>query len=236
MTGTTPRPERDLPTVLIVDDDLDYRAVVGVVLQAGGYRVVTAEDGIQGWGMILREDPEVVLVDWNMPGADGINLLKRLRSDPEQRDRYAIMVTARSETSDIVAGMEAGADDYLTKPFENDELIARVSVGMRTRLLQRELAEHTRLSAVLEMAGSVAHEIGNPLTTARLLFQSLVADPRITGDPELHMEIEELGQQLDRIEILVRKAQSLTSVRSKPYAEKLSIIDIKGSSGTPSSS
>jgi DNA-binding response OmpR family regulator len=223
--------ERAPETVLIVDDDTDYRAVVGVVLQQQGFRVVTAADGLEGWQVIVNENPDVILVDWNMPGEDGINLLRRLRGDTEHKDKYAIMVTARSGMPDIVAGMSAGADDYLAKPFDNEELIARVRVGIRTRLLQRELAEHARLSTALEMAGSVAHEIGNPLTAARLLHQSLLASPRIQADAMLRKDLEDLGLELDRIELLVRKAQALTGIRSMPYAEWLSIIDIKGSPG-----
>jgi sigma-B regulation protein RsbU (phosphoserine phosphatase) len=170
----------------------------------------------------------VILVDWNMPKADGIKLLEQLRADNDFRDVYAIMVTARSEQSDIVEGIRAGADDYLTKPFDNEELVARVRVGLRTRGLQRELSAHVRRSTVLEMAGSIAHEIGNPLTAARLLQERLGNSPQLQQYPDLLKELAELGSELKRIEDLVRKAQSITSVRVIPYAGDINIIDLDG--------
>jgi DNA-binding response OmpR family regulator len=123
--------------------------------------------------------------------------------------------------------MSAGADDYVRKPFDHDELLARVRVGVRTRFLQRELAERVRLTTVLEMAGSVAHEIGNPLTAASLLVTSLRQNARITSDPAASQDLASLSSELERIEALVRRAQSITAASSSPYVDHLSIIQLR---------
>jgi DNA-binding response OmpR family regulator len=215
----------DVP-ILIVDDDADYRASVVAVLCREGYNVRAASNVKKAWKEIRAHRPEIILVDWNMPGADGIRMLKELRANNEFADMYAIMVTARSEPSDVAEGMGAGADDYLRKPYANEELLARVRVGVRTRKLQKDLAEHVRRSTVLEMAGSVAHEIGNPLTAAKLLYQRLAQNPAVTGQPEIKKDLDDLGSELARIEELVRKAQSVTTVVTVPYAGEMHIIDI----------
>jgi phosphoserine phosphatase RsbU/P len=214
-------------TILVIDDDIEYAAGLLQMLKEEGFAVVFSADGHEAWGKIVSEKPEVILVDWSLPGLDGLHLLRKLRSDSAHRDRYAIMVTARTERSDIVTGMEAGADDYLTKPFNNDELLARIKVGLRTRELERELTDQARSRTVREMAGSVAHEIGNPLTAAKLLCQKIQTRLATTHSPEIKRDIQALTDEIRRIEMLVRKAQSITHVRSKPYAGDLQIIDLE---------
>jgi phosphoserine phosphatase RsbU/P len=214
-------------TILVIDDDVECAAGLLQILNEEGFVAVFASDGNEAWDKIVSESPEVLLVDWNLPGCDGLQLLKKMRSDPAHRDRYAIMVTARMERSDIVAGMEAGADDYLTKPFNNDELLARIRVGLRTRELERELTDQARRTTIREMAGSVAHEIGNPLTAAKLLCQKIEARISATHSPEVEGDLQALTQEIRRIEQLVRRAQSMTHVRTKPYAGGLQIIDLK---------
>lgn len=211
------------PGLLVVDDEPDYRSALVAVLEREAFRVWCAEDAEVGRRLLGEVDPDVVLVDWNMPHGDGLSLLRGMRASEEHRDRYAILVTARSEPGDVVRAMAAGADDYIRKPFDNEELLARVRVGVRTRGLQRELAGKVRLSTVLEMAGAVAHEIGNPLTAAKLLVENLRVDSRLTA---VRDDLDALLGELSRIESLVRKAQSVTTVVSVPYAGHLTMIDL----------
>jgi len=213
-------------SVLVVDDDPDFLTGVVALLTAEGHTVFTATDCAIAWDVMVAKGPEVVILDWNLPGSDGISLLQRMRSSPEHKNRYAIMVTGRSGRADVVRGIHEGADDYLTKPFDNAELVARIGVGFRTRALERELADQIRKTTVLEMAGAVAHEIGNPLAAAKLLQEHSALLANREDLPELVRDLAALGAELRRIESLVRKAQSLTRVSSKSYAADLSIIDI----------
>jgi DNA-binding response OmpR family regulator len=135
------------------------------------------------------------------------------------------MVTARKEVEYRIEGMEAGADDYLVKPFDRKELLARLRVGLRTVALQREVANQARQKTVVEMAVSISHEIANPLATAMLLQQRLGRNSAIAEVPNVRDDLELLGKQLQRIETLVRRAQSIENVVSVPYAENITMID-----------
>ncbi len=213
-------------SVLIIDDDADFLASMQGLLTPLGFQVLTAPDGAAALALLHQHMPDVLLVDWNLPDTDGLQLIKTLRNDPLHRDCYAIMVTARSDRADMVKGMDEGANDYLAKPFNNDELLVRIRVGVRTRRLERELAEQVRRATVLEMAGSVAHEIGNPLAAAKLLHQKISLDARLSTHADLLRDLSDLALELRRIEDLVRKAQMVTRVRSKPYAGNIQIIDL----------
>jgi len=213
-------------SILVIDDDMDFLTGMVVLLRGEGYTVFTAPDCAAAWDVLVEKKPEVLILDWNLPGSDGLSLLRQMRSSPDHKNRYTIMVTARSGREDLVRGIHEGADDYLTKPFDNAELIARIGVGFRTRKLEGELAEQIRKATVLEMAGTVAHEIGNPLAAAKLLQQRIASRIDPENNPELAQELIALGAELHRIEGLVRKAQSLGRVHSKPYAADLQIIDI----------
>jgi len=215
-------------TVLVIDDDLGFQGAVAELLRMEGYLVQTASDCSTGWNLITEKKPVVLVLDWNMPGSDGISLLRRMRSSPDPNHPYTIMVTARSDSEDVVRGIREGADDYLRKPFDNAELIARVGVGVRTRALERQLAEQIRKTTVLEMAGAVAHEIGNPLAAAKLLQLRIAQHHDVAGCPELGRELDLLSEELRRIEELVRKAQSIKTIRSVPYAGDLRIVDLHG--------
>jgi DNA-binding response OmpR family regulator len=213
------------PKVLVIDDENDYRVAVQALLTGEGHDVLTAVDGLSGWQGIEEYCPDVVLIDWNMPGAGGIELLKKIRADEKHRDRYAILVTARSGAEDAIEGMGAGADDFVRKPFVQDELLARVRVGVRTRMLQKELTERVRLTTVLEMAGSIAHEIGNPLTAVTLLMASIKSTRNLP--PGVSDDLDALALEVHRIETLVRHAQSITTVTPRHYVDHLSIIEIQ---------
>ena len=131
--------------VLIVDDEPIVRRLHEASLIGWGYQVVTASGGEQAWEMFQSEDPpELAILDWTMPGMDGLELCTRIRTLGREPKPYLIFVTAKARTQDIVTGLGAGADDYIVKPFEREELRARVQVGFRMLALQAALAERVR--------------------------------------------------------------------------------------------
>lgn len=224
----------DPVAILVIDDDLDFLTSMVALLQPLGYHVVTARNGVEGWTRLESDKPDVLLLDWVLPDTDGVALIRRMRASAEHRERYVIMVTGRSGKEDLIRGMDEGANDYLPKPFNNEELLVRIRVGIRTKRLEEDLAAQVRRMTVLEMAGSLAHEIGNPLSAVKLLQQKLSRDERLAGFPDVMRDLNALNTELDRIASLVRKAQHITLVQSKPYAGSLKIIDL--SNGQPEGS
>lgn len=128
-------------TVLLADDDKLTLNVLNDTLTRAGYDVVTATDGEQAWKKLRESDAQVAILDWIMPGMEGVEICRRAADEPRLANRYFILLTGRSSTEDLVAGLQSGASDYLRKPFEEAELIARVEVGVRFVELQRKLAE-----------------------------------------------------------------------------------------------
>ncbi len=127
--------------ILVVEDDVTSRAVLVKALENNGHDVVEAVDGLQAWDILQKPDaPRLVILDWVMPGMDGLEVLRRVREGETDRPPYILMVTGKGEKSDVITGLTSGADDYLTKPFDRGELEARVDVGRRMIALQEELA------------------------------------------------------------------------------------------------
>jgi DNA-binding response OmpR family regulator len=128
--------------VLVADDDPVSRTVVAAILRKGGYEVRTASDGAEAWSVLQAPaPPPLAVIDWMMPGLDGPEICRRLRTRATQPSTYVILLTSRDAPGDVVAGLEAGADDYVTKPTKADELLARLSVGVRAIKLRQELAD-----------------------------------------------------------------------------------------------
>jgi two-component system cell cycle response regulator len=128
-------------TVLIADDSLLIRAVVRAGLEEEGYRVVEAVDGIAAIAQCRQQPPDVVLLDIEMPGLDGHQVLARLKGDAELKDIPVVFLTVRTAISDVVAGLRGGAQDYLKKPFDPGELLARVGSAIRVKKLQDQLRQ-----------------------------------------------------------------------------------------------
>jgi two-component system chemotaxis response regulator CheY len=135
--------------LLVVDDDALLRRSLNLQLTRAGYEVHEAEDGQTAWEMIEREGTRFVITDWNMPGLSGPELVQRIREAGLPGYTYIMMLTAHSEKPDVVAGLQSGADDYLTKPFDMDELRARVAIGARILALESRLTESRNSAAEL---------------------------------------------------------------------------------------
>lgn len=123
--------QRMKPTVMIVEDEKALSTLLQYNLGKEGYKVVVVADGEEASLMIRETTPDLVLLDWMLPGLSGIELCRRLRSRPETSNLPIIMITARGEETDRIRGLDTGADDYITKPFSMTELLARVRAVMR---------------------------------------------------------------------------------------------------------
>ena len=130
---------------LIADDDPITTTILANVLQRLGMQVTIAHDGDLAWQMLNSlQPPAVALLDWMMPNLDGLELCRRIRNTQRLAATYVILVTGRDSKEDLVAGLEAGADDYMTKPLNMAELHARIGVGIRVAQLQQTLAQNVR--------------------------------------------------------------------------------------------
>lgn len=130
--------------ILVVDDSLIGRRLVEATLSLREYPVILADSGQQAIKLFAKHKPAVVITDWMMPDLNGIELCQRIRLNPQHAYTYIIMLTANSETENIVKGLNAGADEYLTKPFNHEELLARVAVGVRITALHRQILDKNR--------------------------------------------------------------------------------------------
>lgn len=118
-------------TVLIVDDEAAIREMISVALQMAGYRCLEADNAQNAHAIVVDHQPDIILLDWMMPDVSGIELARRLKRETAYADIPIIMLTARSEEDNKIQGLEAGADDYITKPFSPRELIARLKAVLR---------------------------------------------------------------------------------------------------------
>ncbi len=167
-----------MPVVLLVEDEDAVRVATARALVLDGYLVETAEDGADALARLARLDPDVVLLDVMLPGLDGLEVLRNLRA--EGRRTPVLMRTAKGEVGDRVAGLDAGADDYLTKPFAIDELTARLRALLRRSGATDEMLRHGELE--LEPAPREGRRGGRRVDLTRTEFNLLelfLRNPRI---------------------------------------------------------
>ena len=144
---------------LIADDDRATTEILSKTLQQFNIDVTVAHDGNAAWDLLGAGDgPSLAIFDWMMPGADGVELCRRIRENSSLAHMYVILLTGRDSRADIVAGLDAGPHDYVVKPFDVEELRARINVGIRVLMLQERLAERvaelqSALSNVKQLSG-----------------------------------------------------------------------------------
>lgn len=131
----------ELMKILIAEDDEISRRVLQVTLTNAGHEVMVTVNGAEAWTILEKDDsPNLAILDWMMPEMDGLEVCRRARQQPTATPVYIILLTAKAQKSDVVQGLEAGANDYILKPFNRDELHARVRVGETVVNLQQNLA------------------------------------------------------------------------------------------------
>ena len=215
--------------VLIAEDEAVSLRVLQIHLEKWGHTCVVCEDGAQAWERLRNPTtPRIAILDWMMPGIEGPEVCRRVRALDHGKLIHLILLTARESTDDLVLGLESGANDYVTKPFDAHELKARLDVGLRVIELQEKLIEAERFRVLTQAAGAAAHEITQPLTaligTADLMLMNLDQDDpaRVT-----YQTFQKAGI---RIRDIVKKMQGLRDVVTQPYIQGVEIIDFEASS------
>lgn len=214
--------------VLIAEDDNITRSSLERKLSKWGYKVVSTIDGDEAWKKLQSADaPKLVILDWMMPGMDGVEVCHRLRQRETTTPTYVILLTARGDKKDLIEGFDAGADDYIAKPFDNDELRARIKVGRRIIELQATLAEKEKLQGVIEMAGAVCHEMNQPMQIVSGFSELLMMD--IEDDNPFYKNLKGIQEQIKRMGKITTKLMRITRYETKNYLKR-KIVDIDRSS------
>ena len=216
--------------ILIVDDDIYIRSFLQKRLTALGYSIFTADNGEAGLELTRKERPHLIISDWMMPKMDGKQFCQVVKNDPDLKYTYFILLTARDTAEDKIEGMEHGADDFMTKPFNDKELIARVNVGLRITALQQELSKYQHEKAITELAVTIGHEINNPLGIMMLTLQVMKKKMGSPRQGEVLSDIESVIANGNRVADIVKRLCSLEDPQFKPYLKNsdLNMIDLTG--------
>lgn len=214
----------DKGTILVVDDEPVTRKILSKGLTAFGYTVFLAEDGEGCLEILQKEEPKVLVLDWILPGIDGMDVCRTIRSDDRIKTPYIIMVTIVGGIRSRIYALENGADDYIHKPIDMDELLARVKVGMRIEDLKAKIAGAEKLEGVIQMAGAVAHELSQPLT-AIMGLADLVLMKTDASDPN-YQRLEQLLREALRLSELTKKIGRIMKYETREYLGNTKIVDI----------
>lgn len=216
--------------ILIVDDDKTSRIMLKIVLQKWQFEVVEAENGLEAWNILTKPDfPRLLIMDWMMPQLTGPELCRKISAELDRELFYILMLTAKGEREDLIEGLNAGADDFVAKPWNNEELRARINVGHRVLKLQEQAAKRQKLQGVLEMAGAVCHELNQPLQVAMGYSDMLLIDTE--EDSPNREALMQIVESVNKMGELTRKIMNITDSETISYIDGYkNIIDIHKSS------
>lgn len=188
-------PERAIQRVLVVDDSRLQRRILGALMKKWGFAVIEAESGTHALEICRESPPDLVLSDWMMPGMSGLEFCDEFRKLSRDNYGYFILLTSKSDKAEIAHGLDAGADDFLTKPVDPGELRARIAAGERILEMERELTQKNRLvNSTLDKLQALYASLNADLIEAKKLQQSLVSDRyRDYGTAEVSMLLRSSG-------------------------------------------
>lgn len=188
-------PDFAMRSVLVVDDSRAQRRILSASLQRWGFSVREAASGVEALTICRDDPPDLVMSDWMMPGMDGLEFCREFRAMRRDSYGYFILLTSKSGKEEIAHGLDAGADDFLTKPVNASELRARIAAGDRILRMERELTEKNRLvKSTLDELQSLYDALDNDLIEAKKLQQSLVSDRyRDFGPAEVSLMLRSSG-------------------------------------------
>ncbi len=218
--------EQNPQTILVVEHDPMQQVILSKTLGTHGYEVIVAENGRSGLEKARSLQPRVLITDWMMPEMDGSELCRRIKQDADLRYTYVIILTAKEGKDAKIQGFDSGADDYLVKPFQFDELVARVRVGFRIRGLQEELAGLQHQLAVVELARTMGHEINNPLAILKGYLELAEIHLRKNPDETLQRQFALIKSAAEKIQLVVERLQHIRRPANTEYIRGMNMVDL----------
>ncbi len=203
--------ENEKDKILIVEDDPDTCFILDRALSKNNYEVKTAENGYEALELLKSFHPKVIIADWTMPKMDGIQLCSILKNDDKYKSIYYIVLTARSSSKDKIKGLDVGADDFLVKPIENQELLARIRSGVRIYNLQNELKNIEHNKAIIELAATIGHQINNPLSSLIITFNAFKKELEEHSDSIRKDKIQLYQEEFQIIEESIKRIQNFVN-------------------------
>jgi DNA-binding response OmpR family regulator len=216
------------PRILLVDEEEHVVRAMTYVLEREGFEVHRSACSFSAVEAAASAPPDVILLEVALPRFEGLETLERLREQEGLRNTAIILVTPQSHPRDVVAGLEHGADDYITKPFDPRELLARIRAQLRMRRMQAQIVHAERWRVLLETAGAVAHEMSQPLTAVMGNLELMLH--RMPEDHPERPVLRRIFENGDRAVELLRRLQRIESYELKDYPGTAGILDIARSS------
>ncbi len=212
--------------ILIVEDNEDERILLEHILADTQVPVKGASDGEEAMRLCLANPPSVLLSDWRMPKMDGLELCRRIKGNPQLKDIFFIMITARTQPEDAVKALHLGADEYIKKPFDQHEIKARVGAGLRIVKQQELIAELEHTNAIKQVAISIAHELNNPLTPVIGHLDLLTDEIKKLNNEALLHRLEIIRSNLDRVSEIVKQLCALDKPTTIPYSKNKLMVKL----------
>jgi len=213
--------------ILLVEDEADTRFILTKLLSKDSYEVLAVNNGAEALEVLDTFNPHVIIADWTMPVMDGLEFCSRVKQQEEYKSIYFIILTARSSVQDRVKGLDVGADDFLLKPTENQELLARIRSGIRIYTLQSELKKSEREKALLQMAATIGHNLNNPLGSLKLFIADLKTELEEEQNFKFKEDFELIDQAVKRISDLAKDLAKLKDPTTENYASDTKMIKLQ---------
>jgi DNA-binding response OmpR family regulator len=218
------------PYILVAEDEELSRDMLVRRLLRSGFRVEGVADGKACVAAIQKEPPDVALLDIQMPGMSGMEVVREIRKQYSHDALPIILVTALGESEDIVRGLEAGANDYIVKPITFPVLLARMGVAMRIQRSIRLLMEADRQRVMIQTLGEACHQLSQPTQAVLVTLDDMIRHPR-SDARELIAELADVKKWVSEVAGVIHRLQAVGTMRSVPYVERVQLLD----EGTPQS-
>lgn len=217
--------------VLIVEDSETIRRVLESAVTRAGYSVTSVADGVSAWEAFQRLLPPIVILDWQIPGLDGLEVCRRIREHQAACETFVLMITSRETDADLAAALAVGVDDYMTKPLAQAHLRARLQIAklriaqrLERRKLDDELAHSRWLAGIGETTLALQHELNNPLFALLGLAELFGTDPGTSENQRADIAL--IVAQARRVAGVVKRLAALKDPRSVTYMADALMIDL----------